>query len=216
MPCTGCNLDFEYFNTSLVRNYGQGTGPVNTASWAPTQLFSLNLYGDGQGALTGITGYPLGTLTIHASQRSSGLCQNVTGIVVTGIYTGNPMYENDFTGNVSHVYRTGCDQRDPCRIGKLWFEFSGNSDLYVGAPSARTSIHGWFFGATNGIREQSYGTLSSGNSSIPSGALSMTNTRIDCGKTYNAYIITQTLIPGYTGEIFNQVVVNLKCRPCSN
>jgi hypothetical protein len=221
MPCTGCNLDYAHAVSAPTRVYSSSYGAVNNSigpyGYVPSFVTRIDMVGDGLGSLTGITGYSLGTLNMYVERRYSGLCQTVTGVQITGLYSGNPMYENDFTGNIGYSYRTGCDQRNPCKVGKLWFSFSGNPDLYIGAPSARTSIYAWVSSATNGLPPAlDFGVLSSGNSYLPSGSLSMTNVRIDCGNRYDALIEAQTLIPGYTGSIRSQCYFTLYCKECSN
>lgn len=220
MPCSGCTLNYGNWVYSDRSLYSVMSGSVSAMSpwgYTPRAVVSTAIYADGLGSLSGISGYNLGTLTINVENRYSGQCQNTTGIQIVGVSGGNTIYDDDMTGAISHVYVTGCNQRTPCRIGKLWIEFSGNSDLYAGVPSARTSIYALVYSAGNPLFPIiNYDTLSSGNRNLVSGALSMTNTRIDCGNTYSASIVFQTLIPGQTGIIKSYCDFGLFCTSCNS
>jgi hypothetical protein len=217
MPCTGCSLVYTNVVGSAYKNYSY-TLPeyIPNSSTTFRNLFTTNIYADGIGALTGVTGFLLGRLSVNVDNLTSGRCISTTGLsILTGSLSGSPL-DIVYTGNIEYTYVTGCNQQSPCRMGKLSFQFSGNPDLYSGAPTARTNITAYVYGANNGLFPHiSYEPLSLVSPNLASGQLSMTNTRIDCGQSYIVQLSFITLIPGQTGQIYAYDQLRINCLNCT-
>jgi len=219
MPCSGCILTATNVVASSAKVYSSLSQTLTNSMLAPNitypkDIFRVDIYGDGAGALTGISGFYLGRLTINMQERYSGYCNSRTGLVLTTGYSGSTFDFAD-TGRIDYAYVSGCKQEVPCKFGKLWFEFSGNSNLYSGVPSARTNVTAFVYGASNGLFPLvDYGMLTSGNQSIPSGQLSMTNVRLDCGQSYSAVLSITTMIPGQTGTVTSFDYLTIDCSSC--
>lgn len=220
MTCTGCKLSIELY--SPLGNYTRvyDVLPNNSPFYLNGSrgfVASAPMVGIGQGALSGITGYTIGTVSVYLENRFTGRCADISGFRITGYLSGNALYDADVTGSYGYSYVTGCDQVNPCKVGKVWFSFSGNPDLYAGTPSAITSIQSFSAGATNGIEGMiptSYPNLSSGNRHIPSGDWSVTNLTLNCGRTFFGALDAVTIIPGYTGHIRSIFNAALTCGFC--
>jgi hypothetical protein len=181
MPnCTGC---------AVTLNGSQMSG----AGVTPT--YTVTVLGDGNGAFSGITGFPLGTLAVFASSVMSGQCSGYTGIVSTGSgpITWNP------TGYA-------CTGMTDCRA-VLSYTFTANPILSGFAPNYASYIH--MFDSEGNSFVSTKATAGSPTVTTPQYTYYQ-----PCGYSDMVFIDYRFMLPPYSGYVGARTVLNLNCGTC--
>lgn len=219
MPnCTGCKL-----TTNMSYDVATFQGPVTniTPNGSRVLLYSHVVQGVGQNELSGITGFPLGWANIYLDGPQDGSCVSVTGQLTLPVTTSGQFItgSSGISYNGSTEYCTGSTQG--CKIDRLYFEFSGNPNVYKAAPQGATLV----FSHTNGYLNNAYVspytkyhtpisglTISSPN--ITSGNLTEDSLMINCGGAIRSSLFFQAYVPDVFGSLTARYYYFISCTNC--
>lgn len=182
MPtCTGCT----------VTMFGSGVPYISSLS----PIRNLSILGDGAGAFSGITGFPLGDLAVFVTDKQNGECSGYTGIVTTGAgpITWNP------TGYA-------CTGATDCRT-TLFFKFTPNPILSGVVPGYVFYFQVYDTEGRSFISQKMDSTVSSVSSTT-------TTHYQPCGYSDTSWITTRFFLPPYSGYVVNTTAVPIQCQTC--
>lgn len=193
--CTGCSLHLK-----VTAPYGIISTPVPHTTG--TLINNVSVTGAGRGAFSGVTGFFLGNMSVITRGSLTGNCSAVTGYLN---YTGT----TGFTGRTGWVSSsiTGCTGSSPCGT-TMYFTFTANPNIWNLAPNSRVAIQ---------VQNYHYGNVylttpvTSGQPTY-SGVLDVN--QVNCGYSAASNITYSLVIPGYSGVIYNNVMLENICKPC--
>jgi hypothetical protein len=224
--CTGCKLTtflnydpaMDYTLTSVANN-----GPTYniTPSASRTLIHNHVVQGVGKEGLSGITGFPLGWINIYLDSSSDGSCIGVTGRLTLPAVTSGQMVTgtSGISFNGSTEYCTGATQG--CHSNRLYFEFSGNPDVYKAAPQANilvysNAVFSMSYAANNFVK---YHAISGNNIGLNKDNQNLSGTIIDnfdlaCGETARTHLIFEGYIPNVFGLLRSSYYYFINCTTC--
>ena len=204
-------------------------GPVTniTSSGPRIQLYSHVVQGVGQQELSGITGFPLGWINIYLNNPTDGSCVGITGQLTLPAVTSGQLItgSSGISYNASTEYCTG-DIRG-CTINNLYFEFSGNPNVYVAAPNGAMNVYSTAmyqnpYSSAPGsnpsyVAPTKYHTptgLNVRNQNITSGNLTEDQVYISCGGIARSQLTFEAFVPNVFGSLRATYYYYINCTTC--
>jgi hypothetical protein len=182
--CTGCDNTFD------------GVSLNNTAG-VFSQTLSYTAQGVGQGVLSTITGFPLGTVQIYTLNSTDGACVPITGTVTP---TGSGIALTGFTG---------CTGATPC-TSNLYIDFSGNPNIWRLVPTAQGNIQVTNYGVGTITGVGAVNQTSQNTSTV----IFDQNAQVNCGFGRYYQIDVRFFVPGFSGSLLSSTSHTYFCQPC--